>query len=108
MYLHLHLMLSYYLLTDAAKWIVESGKVYGIGVDTASPDCKGEPIVHKTVTKNNLFIMENLDTKHLEGVPARGFKLAILPMRIEEGTGGPVHVVLVTDDKKEHAHHKQE
>uniref|UniRef100_A0A1B6GKZ7 Cyclase n=1 Tax=Cuerna arida TaxID=1464854 RepID=A0A1B6GKZ7_9HEMI len=84
---------------EAAKWFVDSGKVYGVGTDTASPDSKGVPIVHKTLTKENLYIMENLDMSHLEGVPPRGFKLAILPMRIEEGTGAPVHVILVTKEK---------
>jgi len=85
---------------DAAKWLVSSGKAYGIGTDTATPDCKGSPEVHKTVTKHNMFILENLNLQHLEGVPARDFKLAILPMNIQEGTGGPAHVVLVTEDKK--------
>ncbi|KAG8295548.1 hypothetical protein J6590_077529 [Homalodisca vitripennis] len=83
----------------AAKWLVDSGKVYGVGTDTASPDSKGIPIVHKTLTKENLYIMENLDMSHLKDVPPRGFKLAILPMRIEEGTGAPVHVILVTKEK---------
>ncbi|XP_054285110.1 isatin hydrolase-like [Macrosteles quadrilineatus] len=88
------------LTGDAAEYLVESGKVFGIGSDTASPDSKGTPIVHKTVTKHNMFIMENMDLNNLDGVPPRGFKLVILPMRIEQGTGGPVHVVLITDDKK--------
>lgn len=79
---------------------MDSGKVYGVGVDTASPDNDKNPVCHKILTKHNLFILENLNLTGLEGVPAKGFKLVILPMKIEEGTGGPTRVVLVTKDNK--------
>ncbi|XP_054284447.1 isatin hydrolase-like [Macrosteles quadrilineatus] len=85
---------------DAADYLVQSGKVFGIGIDTASPDIKDDMIFHRKTSKHNIFILENLDLKNIEGIPSRGFKLAIQPMKIEEGTGGPIHVVLVNDEKE--------
>lgn len=90
-------------ITDAAKWLVDSGKVYGLGVDTASPDSDTKGTVHKKVLKDNMFILENLNLKVLDQekakIPPRGFQLVILPMNIQKGTGGPARVVLVIKEK---------
>lgn len=92
-------------IAEAAQWLIDSGKVYGLGVDTASPDSTQPPVVHKSVLKHNMFILENLNLKVLDQeevkIPARGFQLVILPMNIQKGTGGPARVVLVTREKSD-------
>lgn len=78
---------------DAARLLVEERKVALIGLDTASIDYGGSKdfIVHRIVAEHNVPGLENLD--NLERLPATGFTLIALPMKIEGGSGGPVRVV---------------
>jgi len=87
------------LSKDAAQWIVDSGKVYGVGVDSPSVD-PGSCMTydaHGVLSKANLYNLENVA---LNGtiLPPRGFKLIVQPIKIEGGTGGPVRILAFTNN----------
>lgn len=81
---------------SAAEWIVKSGRVRGVGVDTASLDYGKSELfdVHKLIATAGLFGLENVDLCN-KNLPAKGFDLIALPMKTGEGTGAPVRIVAV-------------
>ncbi|KAL4091894.1 hypothetical protein QTP88_026503 [Uroleucon formosanum] len=82
------------LSKDAAQWIVDTGKVYGVGVDGPSVD-PGQSTtyeVHGRLSKANMYILENVALNGTT-LPPRGFKLVIQPVKIVGGTGGPVRIL---------------
>jgi len=84
----------------AARLLIEEREVAMIGIDTASLDYgpSRDFIVHRIAAKHNVAGLENL-TK-LRQLPARGFTLIALPMKIEGGSGGPVRVIALLEDRK--------
>ncbi len=86
---------------DAARMLVEERKVALIGLDTASIDYgrSKDFIVHRIVAEHNVPGLENL--ANLERLPATGFTLIALPMKIEGGSGGPVRVVALVEREAE-------
>ena len=80
----------------AAEWMVKSGLIRGIGVDTPSIDYGKSASfpVHSIVYKAGLFGLENVDLCN-KSLPARGFDVIALPMKIGPGTGAPVRIVAV-------------
>ena len=78
---------------EAAKLLVEERQVVLLGVDTASIDygqSRNLP-VHRMVAAHNVSGLENLTA--LDQLPATGFVIIALPMKIEGGSGGPARVV---------------
>lgn len=82
---------------SAAKWLVDHRKIHGVGIDTASIDYGQSTsfLTHRTLAKNNIFFIENLNTKGLdvEGLPEP--ILVINPLKITTGSGSPVRPILV-------------
>jgi len=78
---------------DAARLLVEERKVAMLGVDTASIDYgkSKDFIVHRIAADKNVAGLENLT--NLDQLPAAGFTVIALPMKIAGGSGGPVRVV---------------
>jgi len=78
---------------SAVRLLIEERKVALIGLDTASIDYgpSKDFIVHRIVAENNIPGIENLT--NLDKLPATGFMLIALPIKIEGGSGGPVRVV---------------
>jgi kynurenine formamidase len=78
---------------EAAKFLVEERKVAMLGVDTPSIDYGRSKnfIVHRVTAAQNVAGLENL--ARLEQLPAKGFIVIALPMKIAEGSGGPVRVI---------------
>lgn len=78
---------------EAARLLVEQRRVAAIGLDTASLDPGRSPDfpVHRIAGAAGIPGFENLD--RLDQLPARGAWLVALPMKIEEGTGGPLRAV---------------
>ena len=78
---------------DAAALRVEDREVAMLGVDTASIDYgrSSEFFVHRIAAARNVSGLENLTG--LGQLPAIGFTLIALPMKIEGGSGGPARVV---------------
>lgn len=81
----------------AADWIVRSGKIIGVGVDTASvdPGSATSLTTHATFAENNIYGLENINI--VDEVPIRGFTLYVMPMKIVEGTGAPVRLIAMKD-----------
>ena len=78
---------------EAARLLVEQRGVAMLGVDTASIDYgpSQDFRVHRVAAAGNVAGLENLT--NLDGLPATGFTVLALPMKIEGGSGGPVRVV---------------
>jgi len=80
---------------SAARWIVANRKISGIGIDTASIDYGQSQLfeTHQILYKEGLIAIENV--ARLEELPARGFEIIALPMKIEGGSGAPVRIIAV-------------
>jgi len=87
---------------SGAKWLTANRDVYGIGVDTASADAAVTPDfkVHRELLKNNYYLLENVANVHL--LDPTGWKLHILPIKLEGGTGGPTRIVAYKCNKEKH------
>ena len=78
---------------DAAKWLVENRKIKAVGIDTASID-RGQSQTfgsHVALMTNDVPAFENV--AHLEKVPAKGFRIIALPMKIKGGSGAPLRII---------------
>jgi kynurenine formamidase len=83
--------------TDAAALLVEERAVAMLGVDTASIDygASQDFPVHRLAAARNVGGLENLT--NLVELPATGFTVLALPMKVEGGSGGPVRVVALVE-----------
>jgi kynurenine formamidase len=78
---------------DAAKWLVENRKFKAIGIDTASID-HGQSSTfgsHVALMTNNIPAFENV--ANLDMLPATGFYVIALPMKIKGGSGAPLRII---------------
>ena len=78
---------------DAAKFLVESRRAIGLGIDTLSVDngpSKDFPVHHYTATKS-VYHLENV--ADVWRVPATGALVLVAPAKIEGGSGGPVRIL---------------
>ena len=78
---------------DAARLLVEERGVAMLGIDTASIDYgrSKDFIVHRIAAAHGVGGLENLTA--LQELPETGFTVIALPMKIAEGSGGPVRVI---------------
>ncbi|MDQ3472354.1 MAG: cyclase family protein [Acidobacteriota bacterium] len=78
---------------DAARWLVSNRSIKAIGLDTASIDfgqsTKFES--HQILFDKNIPAFENV--ANLDKLPARGFSVIALPMKIKGGSGGPLRII---------------
>lgn len=79
---------------EAARVLAER-RVAGVGLDTASidPGMSSDFQAHRILAAADAFNLENLTD--LAALPASGFGVIALPMKIAGGTGGPTRVVAV-------------
>ena len=78
---------------EAAKWLVDERKVRAVGIDTASID-RGQSELfesHVALMTNDVPAFENV--ANLESVPAKGFRVTALPMKIKGGSGAPLRII---------------
>lgn len=78
---------------EAAKWMVENRKFKAVGIDTASID-RGQSTTfgaHVALMTNDIPAFENVS--NLDKLPAKGFQVVALPMKIKGGSGGPLRIV---------------
>jgi kynurenine formamidase len=81
------------LAPEAAAWLVRERSVRAVGIDTASID-RGQSkdfSAHQALAAANVPIFENI--ANLDRVPATGAWVIALPMKIADGTGGPLRLV---------------
>lgn len=68
---------------DTAKWLVENRKFKAVGIDTASID-RGQSTTfgsHVALMTNDIPAFENV--ANLDKLPAKGFAIVALPMKIK-------------------------
>lgn len=78
---------------DAARLLVADRQVAILGIDTASIDygASRDFPVHRIAAAGNVAGLENLTG--LDQLPAMGFTVLALPMKIDGGSGGPARVI---------------
>jgi kynurenine formamidase len=76
----------------AARWLVEERAIGAVGLDTASIDHGSSTTFesHQVLSRANVPALENVAA--LELLPATGFEVVALPMKIRAGSGGPVRI----------------
>jgi kynurenine formamidase len=84
---------------DAARWLVEKRRIRAVGLDTPSIDYGQSKLFesHRVLFERNVPAFENL--ANLEQLPAEGFHVVALPMKIKGGSGGPLRAVAIVRDK---------
>lgn len=78
---------------EAAKWLVENRKINAVGIDTASIDYgqSTEFKSHVILMEENIPAFENV--ANLDKLPAKGFQIIALPMKIKDGSGAPLRII---------------
>jgi kynurenine formamidase len=78
---------------DTATFLVEQRSVKAVGLDTPSIDFGGSSayMTHRILFEKNIPGLENV--ANLDQLPAKGFTLVALPMKIKNGSGSPVRIV---------------
>ncbi|HXV35606.1 MAG TPA: cyclase family protein [Myxococcota bacterium] len=86
------------LHADAARWLIAQRRIRAVGLDTASvdhgPSTQFE--THRALFESNVPAFENLAS--LEQLPATGFSVVALPMKIRGGSGGPLRAIAIIPD----------
>ncbi|TRO66920.1 cyclase family protein [Christiangramia sabulilitoris] len=81
------------LAPEAATWLIQNRKIKAVGLDTASID-RGQSTdfaTHIALMTNNIPAFENI--ANLDKLPARGFQIIALPMKIKGGSGAPLRII---------------
>jgi kynurenine formamidase len=78
---------------DAAQWLVDNRSIHAIGLDTPSIDHGPSKLFqsHQILFAHEIPAFENLT--RLDELPATGFVVIALPMKIKGGSGGPLRIV---------------
>jgi len=81
------------LSPEAAQWLVENRTIHAIGIDTPSIDYGQSEYFksHVILLGEDIPAFENLT--NLEQLPKANFNIIALPMKIKEGSGGPLRIV---------------
>lgn len=85
------------LAPEAARWLMENRSIHAIGIDTPSIDYGQSQYFesHVTLLSQNIPAFENL--ANLKQLPARGFLVIALPMKIKGGSGAPLRIIALLD-----------
>ena len=77
----------------AARWLTTNRSIKAIGLDTASIDYGQSTLFesHRALFEKNVPAFENV--ANLDQLPAKGFSVIALPMKIKGGSGGPLRIV---------------
>lgn len=82
-----------YITEKCAKYLADK-KINAIGIDYLSIESlnSSDSIVHKTLLKNGVLILEGLI---LTDVPDGEYKIIALPLKFENGNGSPSRIILM-------------
>jgi kynurenine formamidase len=80
---------------DAARWLTLSRRIKAVGLDTASIDYGQSKLFesHRTLFAKDIPAFENV--ANLDKLPSKGFSVIALPMKIKNGSGGPLRIIAV-------------
>lgn len=78
---------------NAAQWIADNRNVKAVGLDTASLDYGQSELyeTHQILFEHGIVGFENV--ANLDQLPTTGAYVIALPMKIKEGSGGPLRIV---------------
>lgn len=82
---------------DAASWLVKERRIKAIGIDTPSIDFGQSTLfeVHRILFANNVPALENV--AYLDRLPTIGFNVIAMPMKIKNGSGGPLRIIAIVN-----------
>lgn len=85
------------LAPQAAEWLADTRKIHAVGIDTASIDHGRSTLFgsHVALFSRGVPAFENV--ANLDRLPAKGFTVIALPMKIAGGSGGPLRIVATLD-----------
>ena len=83
---------------QAARWLVEERNIKAIGLDTPSIDYGQSThfVSHQILFGENIPVFENVS--NIDKLPATGSFVIALPMKIKDGSGGPLRIVAFVQD----------
>lgn len=86
--------------TDAAEWLVKNKKLKAVGIDVASVDYgqSKDFKTHQVLYSQNIPGFENV--ANLDKLPVKGAYVFALPMKIKNGSGGPLRIIAFVPNKK--------
>lgn len=78
---------------DAGVWLTTKRKIKAVGLDAASVDYgqSKDFKTHQVLYEKNICGFENV--AHLDKLPAKGSYIIALPMKIKNGSGGPLRIM---------------
>jgi kynurenine formamidase len=82
---------------EAARWLTTERAIRAIGLDTPSID-NGPSVdfaAHVALFERNIPAFENV--ANLDELPATGFTIIALPMKIRGGSGGPLRIAAIVE-----------
>jgi len=84
---------------EAAKFLATLRKIKAVGVDTPSIDFGGSILfeTHQILFEKNIPGFENV--ANLDKLPVKGATIIALPMKIKDGSGGPLRIVAFIPNK---------
>lgn len=85
---------------DAARWLIAERPIKAIGLDTASIDHGQSTLFesHRILLEKNIPAFENVGA--MEALPPTGAYVLALPMKIKDGSGGPLRIVAWVPGKR--------
>ena len=80
---------------EAMTFLVHERQIRGVGIDTASidPGQSRDFIAHRVLSEANHYALENVAA--LDQVPPIGAMMYSFPIKIKDGTGGPVRILAI-------------
>lgn len=83
---------------ETAEWLVENRSVKAVGLDTPSLDYGKSELfeTHQILFEQNIAGFENV--ANLGELPPTGAYVIALPMKIKDGSGGPLRIVAIVSE----------
>jgi kynurenine formamidase len=83
---------------EAAKWLLQNRTINAVGLDTPSIDFGQSSRFesHVALFDKNIPAFENV--ANLDQLPAKGFTVVALPMKVKGGSGGPLRIVAILQE----------
>ena len=81
-----------------AEWLVKNRSPNAVGLDTASIDHgpSKDFAAHVALMTNDIPAFENV--ANLDKLPAKGFRIIALPMKIKDGSGAPLRIIALIEN----------
>jgi len=84
---------------DAARWLIAERTIKAVGLDTAGIDYGQSTLFesHRVLFEKNIPAFENVAA--LDKLPVTGAYIVALPMKIKDGSGGPLRIAAWVAEK---------